>query len=297
MFDRRWFVQTIMVCVVCCLSCGAWAEGHGVKPEKKEGILLVAFGTSIPEAAKAFDAIQAKVKKVFPGTDVEWAYTSKIIRDKLRKQGKNLDDPVVALGRMLDNGYTHIVVGSLHTLPGVEFHEMARDVQAMRTMSGMFGRQILASRPLLSSTDNMTRVVKALASNAPESRQPEDALLLMGHGSEHHPGDAVYAAMNYWAQDIDPNLYIGTVEGRPTLAEIIPKLKKKRIKKVYLMPFMLVAGDHARNDMCGDEDDSWKSVLEKEGFTVECVLKGTGEMPEVVDVWMDNIETAYSHFK
>ncbi len=297
MFDRRWFLQTIMVCVVTCLACAAWAGDHGEKPEKKAGILLVAFGTSVPEAAKAFDAIQAKAKKVFPDTDVEWAYTSKIIRDKLRKQGKNLDDPVVALGRMLDNGYTHIVVGSLHTLPGAEFHGLARDVQAMRTTSGMFGRKILVSRPLLSSTDNMTRVVKALLKNAPESRRPEDALLLMGHGSEHHPGDAVYAAMNYWAQDIDPNMYIGTVEGRPTLDEIIPKLKKKRIKKVYLMPFMLVAGDHARNDMCGDEDDSWKSVLEKEGFTVECVLKGTGEMPEVVDVWMDTIETAYSHFQ
>jgi sirohydrochlorin cobaltochelatase len=274
----------------------AIAGGHGEKPKKKEAILMVVFGTSVPEAMKAFDGIEEKVKKAFPGLHLQWAYTSKIIRDKLRKEGKNLDDPVVALGKLLDDNYTHIVVASFHTLPGAEFHDLCRDVAAFRTMSGMHGRRVLVSRPLLASRDNMERTVKALLKNVPKSRKPADAVVFMGHGSEHHPGDAVYAAMSYWAQDIDPRLYIGTVEGQPQLQDIVSKLKKTGVKKVYLMPFMLVAGDHARNDMCGDEDDSWKSVLKKEGFTVECVLKGTGEMPEVVDIWVENIKQAHSHF-
>ncbi len=272
------------------------AGGHGEKPEKKEAILMVVFGTSVPKAMKAFDGIEAKMKKTFPGVHLQWAYTSKIIRDKLRKEGKDLDDPVVALGKLLDDNFTHIVVASFHTLPGVEFHDLCRDVTAFRAMSGMHGRRILVSRPLLASRDNMERTVKALLKNVPKNRKPDDAVVFMGHGSEHHPGDAVYAAMNYWAQDIDPRLYIGTVEGQPQLQDIVSKLKKAGVKKVYLMPFMLVAGDHARNDMCGDEDESWKSVLKKAGFKVECILKGTGEMPEVVDIWADNIKKAHSHF-
>jgi sirohydrochlorin cobaltochelatase len=143
----------------------------------------------------------------------------------------------------------------------------------------------------------MEAAIKAMLDQTPTSRKPGDALLLMGHGSAHHPGDAVYAAMNYYAQDTDPNLYISTVEGQPTLEDVVPRLKKKGIKKVYLMPFMAVAGDHAQNDMCGDEKDSWKSILTKDGFEVECVMKGTAENPKIVNLWIENIKASHSHFK
>jgi sirohydrochlorin cobaltochelatase len=273
----------------------AFASGHGEAPPKKEAILLVVFGTSVPEAMEAFDNIEASVKKAFPKAHVQWAYTSKIIRDKLGKQGKQLDDPIVALGKLLDDNYTHIVAASFHTLPGAEFHDLYQDVAAFRNMSGQYGRRILVSQPLLSSREAMEEAVAAIQKHIPKSRKPEDAVVLMGHGSEHHPGDAVYAALNYWAQQTDPNFMVGTVEGNPNLDDVVAWLKKKGSKKVFLMPFMLVAGDHARNDMCGDEEDSWKSVLTKAGYKVECVLKGTGEMPEIVDIWIKSISKAYSH--
>ncbi|MEW6531366.1 MAG: sirohydrochlorin cobaltochelatase [Thermodesulfobacteriota bacterium] len=279
------------------LAGGTTQSDHGKAPASKDAILLVAFGTSVPEATKAFDAIEARVRQAFPRVEVRWAYTSKIVRDKLRKQGKGLEDPASALARMLDERFTHIVVASLHTIPGEEFHDLYRDVEAFKGMSGSDGGKLVVSWPLLTSREKMETVAKGVLNHVPKSRRLQDAVILMGHGSERHPADAAYAAMNYWIQGIDSNFFVATVAGQPQLKDLIPGLKKKGIKKAYLMPLMLVAGDHARNDMCGDEKKSWKSILEAEGIQVQCELKGTGEMPEVVNVWVDNIRAAYDRLK
>lgn len=286
----------MLMCVIVATSVGH-AVGHETGKAPKEAILLVAFGTSVPEARKALDRIDDRVKQAFPNVKVTWAYTSKIIRKKLAKEGKTLDPPTVALAKLMEDGYTRILVASLHSLPGVEFHYLGRDVDAFRTLLEPSGGKVSLSWPLLSSRDNMEAVARAVIKEAPKSRKPEDAVVLMGHGSEHHPGDAVYAALNYWVEGIDSRVFVGTVEGQPRIEYIIPKLKKMATKKVFLMPLMAVAGDHARNDLCGDENDSWKSILEKEGFKVECVLKGTGEMPEVVDVWLANMKRSYEVMK
>jgi sirohydrochlorin cobaltochelatase len=268
------------------------AGGHGEKKPVKKAMLLVAFGTSVPQAQKAFDQIEAQARKTFPDTEIRWAFTSKMIRAKLAKQGKKLDPPVIALAKLMEEGFTHVVVASFHSLPGAEFHDLYTDVQAFKVMRDGF-RKILVSRPLLSSRKDMERVAKAVIKSLPKSRKPEDAVLMMGHGSEHHPGDAVYAAMGFFLEDIDPNAYVGTVEGQPTLQDIIPKLKKKGIKKAYLVPLMAVAGDHARNDMAGDEPESWKSMLKKEGIESVPVLVGTAEIPEIVAVWLDHVKAAF----
>jgi sirohydrochlorin cobaltochelatase len=276
---------------------GTTKTDSGKTAPRKEAILLVAFGTSVPEAVKAFTAVEARVRESFPGREVRWAYTSKVVREKLRKQGKSLDDPAVALARMLDERFSHIVVASLHTIAGEEFHDLYRDVEALKGISGSDGRRLAVSWPLLASREKMEAVAKGVLKHVPKGRKPDEAVILMGHGSEHHPADAAYAAMNYWLQGTDPNVFVATVAGQPQLKDLVPGLKKKGIKKAYLMPLMLVAGEHARNDMCGDEKKSWKSILEAEGIQVQCELKGTGEMPEVVSVWVDNIRAAYDRLK
>lgn len=292
MKNRGLALAAMLMCIVFVTSTG-YAKGHGTSKTPKEAILLVAFGTSVPEAQKALDGIDEQVKRAFPNVKVTWAYTSRIIRKKLAKQGKSLDPPTVALAKLTEDGYTKILVASVHSLPGVEFHDLGRDVEAFRTLIEPSGGKVALSWPLLSSRENMEAVAKAMIKEVPKSRKPEDAVLLMGHGSEHHPGDAVYAALNYWMEGIDPKVFVGTVEGQPRIEYLIPKLKKNGVKKVFLMPLMAVAGDHARNDLCGDEKDSWKSILEKADFKVECVLKGTGGMPGVVDVWLGNMKRAY----
>jgi sirohydrochlorin cobaltochelatase len=268
---------------------------HGDKPAAKKAILMVAFGTSVPEAQKAFDQIDAQAKTTFPGMEIRWAYTSSIIRAKLAKQGKTLDSPEVALAKLMEERYTHVAILSLHTIPGIEFHDLTRNAHLFGQMAGGFER-VMVARPLLSSHEDMLKVAKALLKNLPADRKPQDAVLLMGHGSEHHPADAIYLAMNQVFQELDANVFVATVEGRPALDDVVPKLRERKLKKVYLLPLMAVAGDHARNDMAGDGPDSWKSVLTKDGLTCEVVLKGTAEVPEIVEVWLDHLHVALAHF-
>jgi sirohydrochlorin cobaltochelatase len=141
----------------------------------------------------------------------------------------------------------------------------------------------------------METVAQALLKNIP-GRKAGDAVIFMGHGTEHHPADAIYLAMNQVFQEIDSNAFVAAVEGNNSLETVIPKLKKRKANRVFLVPLMSVAGDHAKNDMAGDEDDSWKSILTAKGFKVEPILKGTAEHLEIVDIWLEHLKSAFTHF-
>ena len=275
-------------------SC-ALAGGHEENKPIKKGILLVAFGSSVPEAQVSFKKIDKNVKNAFTGIPVRWAYTSHIIRHKLAKEGKQLDSVEVALAKMMDQGFTHVAVQSLHTIAGEEYHQLVQNAHAFGQMAGGF-ESVLVGYPLLAREKDLGRVTKAVLSHLPRDRKKKDAVVLMGHGSPH-PGNSVYAAMMYHFQREDPNIFIGTVEGAPTIDDIKEMLREKRIKKAYLMPFMSVAGDHARNDMAGDEEDSWKSILTKAGIKCVPILKGTAEYDDIVDIWVDHLGSILSHFK
>ncbi len=282
----------IAVSVVFCLNalnCFALAD----KKPKKEGILLVAFGSSEASAQVSFEKIDKRVKKTYPDIPVRWAYTSHIIRKKLGKQGKHLDSPEVALARMMDEKLTHVAVQSLHTIGGEEYHDLRRIVAAYEAI-GCF-QKIILGYPLLSTQKDMEKTVEAVLKTLPKNRQKNEAIVLMGHGT-HHPSNAFYAALMFQLQLEDPNIFVGTVEGYPEVDLIRDLILKKNIKKAYLMPFMSVAGDHAKNDMAGDEDDSWKSILTKAGIQCVPVLKGTAEYDSFIDIWVGNIKGLLSHF-
>lgn len=267
-----------------------FASGHGHKREMKKGILLVAFGSSVPEAQISFENIDKRVKKEFPDIPVFWAYTSSIIRSKLAKQGKILDSEAMALARMTDQGFTHVAVQSLHTIRGEEFDDLTRTLTAFEGLPGGI-EKIAVGAPLLSSQKDMEDVTQAILANLPAGRKKTEAVVLMGHGTPH-PSNVFYTALMYHLQKKDPLVFMGTVEGSPTIDDLIPILKEKKSKKIWLMPFMSVAGDHARNDLAGDEPDSWKSILEKQGFKTEAVLKGTAEYDNMLDIWMDHLKEA-----
>jgi sirohydrochlorin cobaltochelatase len=118
---------------------------------------------------------------------------------------------------------------------------------------------------------------------------------LMGHGT-HHPANAFYAALMFQLQLEDPNIFLGTFAGYPEIDLNKKLLLEKKIKKAYLMPFMSVAGNHAQNDMAGDDDDSWKSILTKAGITCIPILKGTAEFDNFVDIWVSHIRGPMRHF-
>lgn len=264
--------------------------GHGHDRPKKTGILLVAFGTSVPEAQPALKNVEKLARAACPGVEVRWAYTSHIIRTILAKRGAPVDSPAMALSRMAEDGFTHVAVQSLHTLPGVEYHALLRTAKAFEGMPKAMER-VTVGLPLLGTVEDFERVADGLLAAAPKDRAPGDALVYMGHGT-HHPGNAVYPALQYYMWERDPYAFVGTVEGSPELDDLMPKLKARHAKTVYLTPAMAVAGDHARNDMCGEEPDSWKSILAKAGYDVRCVLTGTASVDAIAAIWVDHLKAA-----
>lgn len=286
-------IHILSLCFICLFTASGLASGHGGQVAKKTGILLVAFGSSEASAQVSFKNIDAKVKQAYPEIPVRWAYTSHIIRKKLAKQGTLLDSPEVALAKMMDEGFTDVAVQTLHTIRGAEFDDVKRTVDAFGFMGGF--HSIALGEPLLASQEDMERVVNAVLANIPQQRKENEAIVLMGHGT-HHPSNAFYAALMFQLQLKDPNIYVGTVEGYPEIGLIQTFLLNKKIKRAYLLPLMSVAGDHAKNDMAGEDEDSWKSVLTKAGIECIPVLKGTAEYDAYVDIWVSHIEGAFNQF-
>ncbi len=258
------------------------------KGKNMDAILLVTFGTSDQEARKAFSNIEKLAREKFPGYEIRWAYTSEMIRKKLAKKGELFDSPEEAMKKLKDAGVRKVFVQSLHIIPGAEFHEI---VKAVSKFKNDFEKLAL-SPPLLNSMDDVKTSVKIMLSKVPADRKKEDAILFMGHGSEKHPSDMIYVATAYVIEKSDSNAFIATVEGNPRLDEVLEKLKEQKIKKAYLLPFMSVAGDHAKNDMAGDEPDSWKSLLSKNGIESVPVMKGMAEYDEIVNIWLEHLAQA-----
>ena len=290
---RKAYFLVVILAVILGFSVAQTLGSTHNRPMKK-GILLVAFGSSVPEAQISFENIDKKVKAAFPDIPVRWAYTSHIIRKILAKRGQHIDSVEMALARMMDEGFTHVAVQSLHTVSGIEFHDLYRNADAFGRMAGGFDR-IAVGYPLLATEDDMTRVTEVMLRHIPEERNKDEAVVLMGHGTSH-PSDAVYAALMYHLQRKDANVFVGTVEGAPEIDDIKEMLLEKNIKKAYLMPFMSVAGVHAREDLAGEEDGSWKSILTKAGITCVPILKGTAEYDDMVDIWVDHLKGEMAQF-
>jgi len=269
--------------------CGTALAGHKERPQKK-GLLLVAFGTTVPEARSALDHIAIQAEQRFAGLDIRWAYSSRIVREKLAAQGQYFDSPAMALARMMDDGFTHVAVQSLHTIPGEEFHGLQQTVRAFSGLpKGM--DSVVLGLPLLADPDDVEACAAAIMASLPPQRKAGEAVIFLGHGT-HHPANIYYPGLQYSLNRLDPLVLVGTVEGTPSLDDVRTVLKDRKVSKVYLQPFMAVAGDHAVNDMAGDEEDSWKSVLTADGLTCVPVLRGTAEFPAFVDIWLDHLQAA-----
>ena len=191
---------------------------------------------------------------------------------------------------MYDEGFTHVAVQSLHTIPGAEYNELRQLIQD-RNNAPQATLHITLGTPLLYSAEDIAKVSRAILSNIPKKRSKEQAVVFMGHGT-HHPSNLYYTALQFAISKQDPYAFVATVEGWPLLTDILPQLCTLQEKKVWLIPFMSVAGDHVRNDMAGDEDTSWKSILSLHGFEVETVLHGTAEFENIIDVWLAHLKHA-----
>jgi len=256
----------------------------------KKGILLVTFGTTFPEARSAYENLAEEARRAFPEIPVHWAYTSQIIREKMAESGKQVHSPAHALKEMEEKGFTHVAVQSLHTIPGQEYHDLVRTVGRLKQKPGGI-KDIRIGKPLLAGPHDMKAAAQAILETLPEKRKPEQAVILMGHGT-HHPANAAYAALMWRVRLSDPNVYIGTVEGFPGAEKILSRLQDSQTDAAWLMPFMSVAGDHARNDLAGGQDEAWKSIFTRAGIRCRPVLKGTAEYDAFADIWIRHLGEA-----
>ncbi len=260
------------------------------KQPYKKGILLVTFGSSYPETRVSFKNIEQEVKKAFPNIPIRWAYTAKKIRKKLERRGEKINSPAMALAEMAEEGFTHVAVQSLHIIPGFEYNALKRTVSAFNHMPKMLKRITLGT-PLLFSHEDNEKLAHAIKEVCADKLPKADAFVFMGHGTEH-AANIYYSGFQHYLKQQSPKFIMGTVEGSPTLQNVLTEIENKKIKSIWLAPFMSVAGDHARNDMAGDEDDSWKIILQKKNIEVKPVLRGLAEYDNIVAIWIEHLKTA-----
>jgi sirohydrochlorin cobaltochelatase len=196
---------------------------------------------------------------------------------------------------MAYEGFTDIAVLSTHIIPGEEFDDLKAVVDGFRMIGDKAPkagfRYIGLSSPLLSSPVDFGRMAEAITGTYADEGK-DGAVILVGHGT-HHFADAAYSALQIALWRKSPNFFIGTVEGIPSYDDVTAKLKATKAKNVLLGPAMLVAGDHARNDIAGDEPDSWKSLLVAEGYKVTPVLTGLGQNKAVQNLILDKLREAW----
>ncbi|MBQ5311382.1 MAG: sirohydrochlorin cobaltochelatase [Oscillospiraceae bacterium] len=253
-------------------------------------LLVLSFGTSFNDSRRlTIGAIENALDENFPDWSVRRGFTANIIIDHVqRRDGILIDDIDAALKRAVDNGVKTLVIQPTHLMHGIEYDEI---VSKVGSYADAFDKVVFAE-PLLTSDDDFKRVETAIVDWTKEYDDGNTAIVFMGHGTEHE-SNAVYQKMqDLLASDGYNNYFIGTVEAEPSLDDVIAKVKEGGYTKVILEPLMVVAGDHANNDMASDEDDSWKTAFTNEGFEVECILRGLGENESIRQIYVDHTKAA-----
>ena len=264
-------------------------HGGKIMQESKKAILVVSFGTSYnPTREKTIDVIESKIGDAFSDWKIYRAWTSKMIMAKLLKRdGIKINNVKEAMEQMRDDGITDVVIQPTHVINGIENDLMKEDALSWHDSF----HSITFGTPLLTSEQDNCDMIEAIHQEF-SYLKADEALVLMGHGTTHY-ANAIYAALDYTFKDKGyPNIHLGTVEAYPSMETLLKVIREQNPSKVVLAPFMIVAGDHARNDMASDNPDSWRCQFEAAGFPVECVLKGLGEYPEVQEIFIRHVREA-----
>lgn len=292
-----------LMAAICLTGCGSKDETTQENVAKEEtqsedttktedtAILVVSFGTSYNDSRDiTIGAVENAVAEAFPEYEVRRAFTSQIIIDKLKdRDALEIDNVEEALDRASAEGIKNLVVLPTHLMDGYEYTDLA---DLLAEYESKFEKIALAE-PLLSSDADFDAVVKDITEKTADYDDGETAICFMGHGTEAD-SNSVYATLQEKLTEAGyENYYIGTVEAEPSLDTVLAAVNDKgTYKKVVLEPLMVVAGDHANNDMAGDEEDSWKTVIGAAGYEVECLIEGLGQVPAIQEIYVEHTQAA-----
>ena len=275
-------------------------------------ILVVSFGTSFNDSrTNDIGGIEKAIQKAFPTLSVRRAFTSQIIINHVQaRDGIKIDNVDQALERAVNNKVKTLIVQPTHLMHGAEYDELT---EILGKYADKF-EQVIVSEPLLGEHADDEKVVnkdkeivaKSVLDAAIEdagfesidkSIEESTAFVFLGHGTSHK-AKVTYSQMVNTFKDLGyPNAFVGTVEGEPeetSIDEVISAVADAGFKNVILRPLMVVAGDHANNDMAGDDEDSWKSIFESKGVfnSVECQIEGLGSIEELQNLYVSHINDA-----
>lgn len=264
-------------------------------PRNQDGIgedelLVISFGTSFNDNRRlTIGAVEEAMEKAFPDWSVRRGFTAQIIIDHVqRRDGEVIDNVGQALDRAVENGVKRLVIQPTHLMDGLEYNDVVNEAAQY---ADAFEAMAIGA-PLLTSDEDFQIVSKAMAEATAQYDDGKTAICFMGHGTEA-ASNAIYTKIQQVMTDAGyVNRFIGTVEAAPTLADVLAMVQAGSYERVVLQPMMIVSGDHANNDMAGDDEDTWKTVFENAGYQVECVLKGLGEYEAIQDLLTAHAQAA-----
>lgn len=289
--------KTLALCLLMAAGFGTPMRAHGdgqfvhadlmasMQPGDKAALLVVHFGTTHDDTrALTLDAITERMRREFPSLEVREAYTSRIVMRRLGERGIRKLNPVQALAGLLTDGYTHVIIQSTNVIDGIEMESLRRDAAQMAPLF----KEIRIGTPLLYAPDDYRQVIRALS----EQETGGAFTLLIGHGT-YTPTTAQYAMLDYMLHASGHEDYaVATVEGYPSLDDALAYVRKqKKVRRLRLVPFMLVAGDHAKNDIAGE----MRERLEREGYEVEVMLEGLGQQEAIQDIFVAHARFMLTH--
>lgn len=253
-------------------------------------LLVLSFGTSYNDSRRlTIGAIEDSLEKAFPDYSVRRGFTANIIIDHVNKRdGFLIDDVDAALDRAVKNNVKTLVVQPTHLMDGLEYNDLLEQVGSK---ADAFDK-VVFGKPLLTSDDDFKRVEEAIVDWTKDYDDGKTAICFMGHGTEAESNSVYKKMQDILTADGHTNYFVGTVEAEPSVDDVLKLVQAGEYERVVLEPLMVVAGDHANNDMAGDEEDSWKSVFEAAGYKVECLVRGLGENEAIRQIYIDHAKEA-----
>ncbi len=254
--------------------------------QMKKALVVTSFGTSHEAAMAAIENIENNLKSTFSDYDFYRAFTSGMIIEKIfhaKKEKINTLEEVFQ--RLCEEEYEEVLCQPTHIVSGREYDKICDIVAIYREKF----KKLCVGAPLLATEEDTKKCAEAVLKNMPKLNAGQ-AIVFMGHGTKNPDADKIYLKLEEALKNMEHGtICLGTIDGAMDFSHIILCLKREKIQKVYLAPFLIAPGEHVRRDLAGEKETSWKSMLEMAGYEVEVKMQGLGEYDEVSEIFAQHI--------